>query len=60
MLAGSESRVMSLWPVSDDATRGLMVEYYKGLLIGRRESDALRKVQLDTGPALFSQEEGRT
>jgi len=47
VLAGSETQVMSLWPVSDDATRGLMVEYYKGLLLGRGRSDALRTVQLE-------------
>lgn len=38
---------MSLWPVSDDGTRALMVEYYKGLLAGRGRSDALRSVQLN-------------
>jgi CHAT domain-containing protein/Flp pilus assembly protein TadD len=47
VLAGSETQVMSLWPVSDDATRGLMVEYYKGLLMGRGRGEALRKVQLE-------------
>lgn len=46
VLAGSESQVISLWPVSDDGTRALMVEYYKGLLAGRGRSDALRSVQL--------------
>ena len=46
VLAGTESLVMSLWSVSDYATRELMTEYYKNLKqgIGRRES--LRQVQL--------------
>jgi len=40
VLAGSESVVMSLWPVSDYATREIMVSYYKGLKKGpgRRSS----------------------
>ena len=29
-LAGSETQVMSLWPVSDLGARDLMIEYYKG------------------------------
>src|SRR5262245_61187077 len=31
VLAGSETQVMSLWPVSDRGARDLMTEYYKGL-----------------------------
>jgi CHAT domain-containing protein len=34
VLAGSESVVTSLWPVSDYATREIMVSYYKGLKKG--------------------------
>ncbi|HLL77786.1 MAG TPA: CHAT domain-containing protein, partial [Pyrinomonadaceae bacterium] len=34
VLAGSESQLMSLWPVSDYATRDLMVEYYRRLQAG--------------------------
>jgi CHAT domain-containing protein len=45
-LAGAETQVMSLWPVSDKATRDLMIEYYKGLLSGRGRSQALRATQL--------------
>jgi CHAT domain-containing protein len=30
-LAGSETQVMSLWPVSDRGARDLMIEYYKAL-----------------------------
>jgi CHAT domain-containing protein len=28
VLAGAESLVMSLWPISDDVTRQIMTEYY--------------------------------
>jgi CHAT domain-containing protein len=38
---------MSLWPVSDQATRDLMIEYYRRLLSrGEGRSAALRQVQL--------------
>ena len=47
VLAGSESQVMSLWKVSDDATRDLMVAYYKRLAAGDGRTDALRQVQLE-------------
>ena len=46
VLAGSESQVMSLWQVSDAATRDLMVAYYKRLQAGEGRTDALRQVQL--------------
>lgn len=46
VLAGSETQVMSLWPVSDQGTRELMVDYYKGLQQGAGRSAALRQVQL--------------
>lgn len=46
ILAGSESQVVSLWQVSDAATKDLMVDYYKELLAGHSRSEALRKVQL--------------
>lgn len=46
VLAGSESQVMSLWQVSDDATRDLMVGYYQRLLSGEGRTEALRQVQL--------------
>ncbi len=46
VLAGSESQVMSLWPVSDLGTRDLMVNYYKRLLRGEGRGEALRQVQL--------------
>ena len=46
VLAGSESQVMSLWQVSDAATRDLMVEYYKRLQAGEGRTEGLRQVQL--------------
>jgi len=46
MLAGTETLVMSLWPVSDYVTRGLMTNYYKGLKLGQGRREALRQVQL--------------
>ena len=46
VLAGSETQVMSLWQVSDAATRDLMVEYYKRLQAGEGRTEALRQVQL--------------
>ena len=45
-LAGAESQVMSLWQVSDKATRDLMVGYYRQLKMGRGRGEALRQVQL--------------
>jgi CHAT domain-containing protein len=46
VLAGSETQVMSLWPVSDRWTRELMVAYYGGLRRGEGRGEALRQVQL--------------
>ncbi len=46
VLAGSESQVMSLWQVSDAATRDLMAAYYKRLQDGEGRTEALRQVQL--------------
>jgi CHAT domain-containing protein/Tfp pilus assembly protein PilF len=45
-LAGAETLVMSLWPVSDYVTRELMTEYYAGLKQGLGRGDALRKSKL--------------
>ncbi|MBL8151871.1 MAG: CHAT domain-containing protein, partial [Blastocatellia bacterium] len=46
VLAGSESQMISLWPVSDKATKELMIDYYKRLKVGEGRGDALRSVQL--------------
>jgi CHAT domain-containing protein/Tfp pilus assembly protein PilF len=46
ILAGSETQVMSLWQVSDLATRDLMSGYYKRLKAGEGRSEAFRQVQL--------------
>ncbi|HEY3132262.1 MAG TPA: CHAT domain-containing tetratricopeptide repeat protein [Acidobacteriota bacterium] len=47
VLAGAETLVMSLWPVSDYVTREMMVAYYKGLKQGQGRGEALRQVQLN-------------
>lgn len=46
VLAGSETQIMSLWPVSDQGTKDLMVNYYQRLQKGEGRADALRNVQL--------------
>jgi CHAT domain-containing protein len=46
-LAGAETLVMSLWPVSDHSTRELMTAYYAGLKQGLERGDALRQAQLN-------------
>lgn len=45
-LAGTESLVMSLWPVSDYVTRELMTQYYAGLKKSLGRGEALRQAQL--------------
>lgn len=46
VLAGSETQIMSLWQVSDTATRDLMIAYYKLLESGASRTEALRQIQL--------------
>ncbi|HVH46106.1 MAG TPA: CHAT domain-containing protein, partial [Labilithrix sp.] len=46
VVAGSESQLMSLWKVDDEATRDLMIAFYRDLKSGTGRSAALRKVQL--------------
>jgi CHAT domain-containing protein/Tfp pilus assembly protein PilF len=45
-LAGTESLVMSLWSVSDRATRDMMTSYYTGLKQGMGRGQALRQAKL--------------
>jgi CHAT domain-containing protein len=47
VIAGSESQLISLWKVSDNATKDLMVDYYEGLKKGEGRSEALRQIQLE-------------
>jgi CHAT domain-containing protein len=46
VLAGTETLVMSLWPVSDAIAREVMVSYYTGLRTGLGRGDALRQAKL--------------
>jgi len=46
MLAGAETLVMSLWPVSDAIARDTMVAYYARLRSGAGRGDALRQAKL--------------
>ena len=46
VLAGAESQLMSLWPVSDRSTRELMIGYYQALAQGQGRGGALRSTQL--------------
>jgi len=46
VLAGAESQMMSLWPVSDRSTSDLMAGYYRALLAGQGRGESLRQVQL--------------
>ncbi len=44
--AGANSVLASLWSVSDDSTRDLMVEFYRQLAAGHSKAAALRAAQL--------------
>jgi CHAT domain-containing protein len=46
-MAGAETVAMSLWPVSDEATKDLMVGFYQRLLAGLGRAASLREVQLE-------------
>jgi CHAT domain-containing protein len=46
LLAGAETVVMNLWPVSDYVARDLMVTYYAGLHVGLGRGEALRNAKL--------------
>jgi CHAT domain-containing protein len=46
VLAGAETLVMSLWPVSDYITREFMTTFYTGLRAGAGRGDALQQAKL--------------
>lgn len=46
VLAGAQSQVMSMWKVDDDATRDLMVDFYRDLAKGEPQGASLRSAQL--------------
>jgi CHAT domain-containing protein/Tfp pilus assembly protein PilF len=46
VLAGSESQIMSLWTVSDERAKDVMIPYYKALRRGEGRGEGLRQVQL--------------
>ncbi|NES02383.1 MAG: CHAT domain-containing protein [Okeania sp. SIO2F4] len=47
VIAGSESQMISLWKVEDNATKDLMIAYYRGLKTGKRRRYALLEIQRD-------------
>ncbi len=48
LYAGAQSLLVSLWPVSDAAASGLVVDFYAELLGGRPKAQALREAKLRT------------
>lgn len=44
-MAGVETLVMSLWKIPDDATKILMVEFYKNLMSGKTKHQSLKDAQ---------------
>ena len=46
IVAGAETMLMSLWQVDDEATKSLMIEYYRRLAQGEGRAEALRQAQL--------------
>jgi CHAT domain-containing protein/tetratricopeptide (TPR) repeat protein len=45
-LAGAQAQAMSLWQVADEATRDLMIAWYRLMLAGVSKAEALRRIQL--------------
>lgn len=48
MAAGAPSVIVSLWAISDDSTRDLMVDFYRRLAAGGGKAEALREAMLAT------------
>ena len=46
LYAGARSLLVSLWPVSDEATADLMVDFYAAVLKGQPRARALREAKL--------------
>ncbi len=46
VIAGSQSQLLSLWVVSDEGTKDLMVKYYQNLKLGKGRHEALREAQM--------------
>ena len=46
LVAGSQTQIMSLWKVDDNATRDLMIGFYGKLREGQGRGESLRQVQL--------------
>jgi CHAT domain-containing protein len=46
MLVGSQSKVMSIWLISDTGAKEVMMLYYRALRLGAGRSEGLRHVRL--------------
>lgn len=46
MQAGTDNLVATLWSVQDEATRDLMIEFYKNILAGQSKAEALKNAQI--------------
>jgi CHAT domain-containing protein/tetratricopeptide (TPR) repeat protein len=47
-VAGARNLIVTLWPISDQATSGVMKEFYGSVLSGSKPTDALRAAQHNT------------